>query len=88
MQENSFSGLERIGRASARKPVVVIGAWLLILLLTVAGNRTFGGIYQDSVDISGTQASQGLALLSQNYKAVSGYSGLVVIHVSKGVLPN
>ena len=88
LQETSFRGLERIGRASARKPLIVIGAWLLILLLTIAANRAFGGIYQDNVDISGTQAAQGLALLSQNYRSVSGYSGLVVIHADKGVLPS
>ena len=88
MQEKKPHGLERIGRASARRPALVVGIWLLLLILTVVCDRAVGGTYQDNVDISGTQAYKGLMLLTQNYKPASGYSGLVVIHSKTGTLPN
>ncbi len=86
MQTNQIRGLERIGQASARRPLVVIGIWVVLLLTTIAGNRTFGGTYQDNVNLTGTQADKGLTLLSQNDKAISGFSGLIVIHSSHNSL--
>jgi len=86
LQTNQIRGLERIGQASARRPLVVIGIWVVLLLTTIAGNRTFGGTYQDNVNLTGTQADKGLTLLSQNDKAISGFSGLIVIHSSHNSL--
>ncbi|NNN18456.1 MAG: MMPL family transporter [Acidimicrobiaceae bacterium] len=75
-----------MGQSSARNPLLVIGTWILLLILVVISNKALGGIYQDNVDISGTQTAQGLNLLSQNDKSAAGFSGLIVIHSSKMAL--
>lgn len=88
VQRESLHGLERIGRSSARRPLLVIGIWLLVLVVASIANAAFGGTYQDEVNISGTQAYQGLVLLSQNFKTASGFSGLVVVRSKEGELPS
>ncbi|NNN14068.1 MAG: MMPL family transporter, partial [Acidimicrobiaceae bacterium] len=81
------SRLERVGRFSARRPVVVISIWILVAIIAVIAQKAYGGIYQDNFNLKGTESHQGLSLLSKSDKAASGYGGLVVIHASKGTIP-
>ena len=74
------SSLERVGRFSARHPVIVISTWILAAIITLVAQKAYGGIYQDNFNLKGTQSYQGLSLLSKSDKAASGYGGLVVIH--------
>ena len=55
--------LQRLGAACGRHPLVVIGVWVVVLIVTVVTARAAGGIYSDSVNLSGTESSTGLALL-------------------------
>ncbi|NNN10511.1 MMPL family transporter [Ferrimicrobium acidiphilum] len=81
------SSLERVGRFSARHPVIVISTWILVAIITFVTQKAYGGIYQDNFNLKGTQSYQGLSLLSKSDKAASGYGGLVVIHAYKGTIP-
>ena len=45
-----------------------------------------GGSFSDNINLPGTQANTGLALLDANEPSAGGYSGLVVIHVPGGGL--
>ena len=71
--------LERLGRACAGKPLRTIGIWFVILIAAVAGHRAISGVYQNSINLHGTQASIGFTLLKRNDPASSGYTGLVVV---------
>ncbi len=82
--EKNMSLLERLGRFSARRPMIVISSWILIAIIAGLAQRVYGGIYQDNFNLKGTESYQGLSLLSKSDKAASGYSGLVVIHAYKG----
>ncbi len=82
--EKNMSRLERLGRFSARRPMIVISSWILIAIIAGLAQRVYGGIYQDNFNLKGTESYQGLSLLSKSDKAASGYSGLVVIHAYKG----
>ena len=84
--EKNMSLLERLGRFSARRPMIVISSWILIAIIAGLAQRVYGGIYQDNFNLKGTESYQGLSLLSKSDKAASGYSGLVVIHAYKGTI--
>ncbi len=84
--EKNMSRLERLGRFSARRPMIVISSWILIAIIAGLAQRVYGGIYQDNFNLKGTESYQGLSLLSKSDKAASGYSGLVVIHAYKGTI--
>jgi putative drug exporter of the RND superfamily len=80
-------GLERIGTATARHPVRVIIAWLVVLIGLLIGQHVAGGTFADNVSLPGTQAQTGADLLAGHDHAASGYSGLVVLHASHGTIP-
>jgi len=64
----------------------VIAIWLLLLFVTIGLNKTIGGTFSDKVELPGTQANSGLALLNTNEKAAGGYAAQVVYHVHSGSL--
>jgi RND superfamily putative drug exporter len=78
--------LERVGTASARRPLLVIAAWIIVLVVTLAARQAAGGIFSDNVDLPGTQAVVGANLLTADAPAASGYTGLVVLHAGSGTL--
>ncbi|WP_329182876.1 MMPL family transporter [Actinacidiphila glaucinigra] len=63
--------LHRTGRWCARHPWLVIACWLLILVAAVAGNRAFGGVYEDDFSLPGTSAQTGSDLLDQHGSTAS-----------------
>jgi RND superfamily putative drug exporter len=80
--------LYRIGRFSARHPWWVIGCWVIMTLVVGGLSRQIGGIYNDSVSLSGTQSQIGSALLTAHQPKITGFSGLVVVHSSRTSLTN
>ncbi len=78
--------LQRIGTSCARHPLVVLGTWLVVLVAVVAGGRAAGSVFSDNVNLGGTQANTGFMLLQAHDPAASGYSGLVVLHATKGTV--
>lgn len=78
--------LRRVGEACARRYAWVFAAWVLILIALVAGSRAAGGVYSDNVNLSGTQAATGSALMAAHDPAAAGSAGTVVFHVGQGSL--
>lgn len=79
-------GLGRLGTVCSRRSVLVIGAWVLLLVATVAVSRAGGGTFSDNVDLPNTQSHTGAQLLTANEPAASGSTGTVVFHVAEGSL--
>jgi RND superfamily putative drug exporter len=80
------SWLSRIGSGCARRPWLVIGMWLAVLVLTVVGRQVAGGVFSDNIELPATQSTTGANLLGAHEPSVSGSSGLVVFHVATGTL--
>jgi len=71
--------LERIGRTCARRPGRTIGMWLVVLIAALTGHHAISSVYQNNINLAGTQASTGFALLRHDDPKASGYTGLVVV---------
>ena len=78
--------LAALGGACARRPRIVIAAWLLALVATIAVNAAAGGAFSDKIELSGTQAYDGQQLLAAHEPAAGGHVGQVVFHVPTGSL--
>lgn len=74
--------LESAGRGCARHPLVVFGAWVVLLGVVLVASKTAGGSFSDNVNLGGTQAYQGLELLKAYDPTASGYTGTVVVQAT------
>jgi len=81
------SALGRLGTGCARRPWLVLAAWLVALVVAVVANRALGGTFSDNVDLPHTQAHTGAQLLTANEPTAGGSTGSVVFHVRSGTLP-
>jgi putative drug exporter of the RND superfamily len=70
--------LHRWGRAAARHPWRMIGAWLIIAIAVLALQSTVGGETSDDFTIPGTEAQHGVDLLRDRFPSEGGVSGRVV----------
>ncbi|MFE1754441.1 MMPL family transporter [Streptomyces anandii] len=73
-------GLARLGGWCARRPVVVIAAWILALLAALAGRHVVAPTFSDQVSLPGTRSSTGADLLAAHEPAAGAASGRVVFH--------
>ncbi len=81
-----FTALGRIGALCAARPKLILALWVAAVVLLLAVARVDGGIFNDNVNLPGTQAYQGLALLDAHQRSAGGYTGQVVMHVAGGTL--
>ena len=56
--------LYRLGRFAARRPWVVLGAWLLLAVVVVASNATAGKEFEDTFTVPGTDSDDALVRAS------------------------
>src|SRR5262245_5842446 len=70
--------LYRWGRAAARHPWRMLGAWLIVVLGVVALRSAVGGNPSDNFSIPGTEAQRGVDLLDERFPAQGGVSGQIV----------
>ncbi|HEX6786531.1 MAG TPA: MMPL family transporter, partial [Acidimicrobiales bacterium] len=70
--------LYRWGRAAARHPWRMVGAWLVVVLAVVTLRSAVGGDPSDNFTIPGTEAQRGIDLLDQRFPAQGGVSGQIV----------
>ena len=70
--------LYRWGRAAARHPWRMMGAWLIVVLGVVALRSAVGGNPSDNFTIPGTEAQRGIDLLDERFPAQGGVSGQIV----------
>ncbi|HET9060874.1 MAG TPA: MMPL family transporter [Acidimicrobiales bacterium] len=71
--------LALLGEACARRPFIVVLAWVGVLVAVLVGSVAAGGRYSDNVNLPGTESYTGSQLLSSHDKAASGYSGTIVL---------
>lgn len=70
--------LYRMGRFAARRPWVVIGAWVAVFLVVVAATTSFGKELEDSMEVPGLDSQQAIELLSAAQSDSAGLTAQVV----------
>ncbi len=76
--------LERLGGFAARRYLVVIIGWLIILGGLLGARHAFGGEYVNNYSVSGTDSARGLDVLNNTFAQQGGYGGQVVFHTLNG----
>jgi RND superfamily putative drug exporter len=76
--------LERLGSFAARRYLIVIIGWVIILGGLVAAKQAFGGTYVNNYNVSGTDSDRGLSVLNDTYPQQGGYGGQIVFHSRSG----
>ena len=71
--------LDRLGRFAARRPLVVIGAWLVVAVLVVASAASFGKHLEDPFEAPGLDSQRATELLSRAGAAEAGLTADVVL---------
>jgi len=71
--------LYRLGSAAARRPWRMITAWIAIAIAVLGLQVTIGGDTSDDFSIPGTEAQQGIDLLTDRFPSEGGVGGVVVI---------
>ncbi|MEQ6903448.1 MMPL family transporter [Nocardioides sp. YIM 152588] len=75
--------LYRLGTLLGRRPGLVVGGWLLVLLAVVGSSVTLGDEYDDSFTVPGTQSQEGLDLIRDRF-GQSGTAGQVIFSADRG----
>ena len=70
--------LYRLGRFAARRPVVMVGAWLILAIAVVGASSAFGRDLDDSVAVPGLDSQKALELLSSAQSENAGLTAYVV----------
>jgi RND superfamily putative drug exporter len=73
------NGLYRLGRGSARRPWVVIGAWVVLVLVAVGASSAFGRDYEDSFRVPGLDSQKANDLIVAAGTGQAGMSAQVVV---------
>ena len=76
--------LYRLGLGAARRPLLVILAWVLALALAVGGFLVFGGTLSSTVTIPGTPTAQVTDRLKEEFPEASRGRGQVVFTTEDG----
>ena len=70
--------LYRLGHTAAQRPWRVIAAWIVVAVGVFGLEATIGGETADDFRIPGTEAQQGLDLLTDRFPSEGGVSGIIV----------
>src|SRR5205807_8941158 len=81
-----WRGLGAIGAWCARRHLVAIAVWVGLLAVAIVADHAAGGTFSDNDQLSGTQSSDGLHLLSVHEPTAGGHAGQIVMHVDSGGL--
>ena len=73
------SKLDRLGRYAARRPWVVIGAWLVVAALVVAASGAFGKKLEESFGAPGVDSQSATDLLSAAGAVQAGLTAQIVV---------
>ncbi|MBM3673620.1 MAG: MMPL family transporter [Actinobacteria bacterium] len=87
MTEPRPRGLERLGRAAARRRWWVIAAWLVAFFGLGVASASVGSVYRDVFAIPGTDAQLAIDLLEQRFPAANLPTAQVVLHLPSGAIP-
>jgi RND superfamily putative drug exporter len=72
-------------RLAARHPWRVIGGTVAVLAAIIVASTAFGGTYQDSFSIKGTQSQAAVDLLKARFPQAAGDSTTIVVHAPGGL---
>jgi len=76
--------LYRLGRGAARRPFVVITAWLVVLVGAVVAWSVGAGTLAGGITIPGTPTAQVTERLEREFPEVAGGTGTVVLRTTDG----
>ena len=76
--------LTRLSRLAVRRPWAVIGAWLLLAVVVVAGSSAFGRTLVDDTSVPGLDSQQAVDLLARAGSSDAGVTAQVVITPQDG----
>ena len=71
--------LYRLGRFAARRPWVVIGAWLLVSVVVIGASGAFGRELEDSFEVPGLDSQDAVDLLTIAQSDRAGLTAQVVM---------
>jgi putative drug exporter of the RND superfamily len=78
--------LERLAGVAARRHLIFIFAWVVILGALLGAKHAFSGEYTNNYTISGSDSAAGLNLLNSTFPQQGGYGGQIVFHASSGAV--
>ena len=78
--------LHGLGMLCARKPLVVIGAWLVLLVVTVGAVQSVGALTSNNLALPGTGSQQAKDLLEEEFPPQQNGANPIVFHVEQGSL--
>src|SRR3954453_4667855 len=78
--------LHALGAFCARKPLVVLGIWLLVVIGVLGSVRIFGSETSNDLDLPGTGSQHVQDLLSSRFPPQQNGPNPIVFHVDKGKL--
>jgi putative drug exporter of the RND superfamily len=78
--------LYRLGRNSARHPLIVIGVWLLAAIAIVGLQAGAGGKFDNSQRVPGVESQHAADVLNARFPSRGGQTARIVFHTSSGRL--
>jgi RND superfamily putative drug exporter len=78
--------LERLAGLAARRHLIFIFAWIVILGALLGAKHAFSGEYTNNYTISGSDSAAGLNLLNSTFPQQGGYGGQIVFHATSGTV--
>ncbi|HEX6678084.1 MAG TPA: MMPL family transporter [Actinomycetes bacterium] len=76
--------IRRVGDASARRPWVTIGAWVVAAAIVIGLAGSAGGAFADDFVAPGSQSEEAMKLLQERFPAAAGGSAMAVFAAPKG----
>jgi RND superfamily putative drug exporter len=76
--------LERLAGVAARRHLIFIFAWIVILGALLGAKHAFSGEYTNNYTISGSDSATGLNVLNGTFPQQGGYGGQIVFHANSG----
>ncbi len=77
--------LYRLGHFAGRHPWRVLASWVLIAVIAVALNSSFGGATNDTFTLPGSESQRAADALSDRFPQQSVYTAQVVVHAKDGL---
>jgi RND superfamily putative drug exporter len=72
--------LHRLGRSCAARPLLVIGAWLVVAGLVTGLSFAVGGRYSQHERLPGTEVERGIDVLDRSFPAAAAETADLVVH--------
>jgi uncharacterized membrane protein YdfJ with MMPL/SSD domain len=78
--------LHRLGMLCARKPLVVIGAWVVLLVVVFGSVARFGSLTSNDLSLPGTGSQEAKDLLQERFSPQQNGANPIVFHITSGKL--